>query len=139
MPMPFTVSKLVSLEFSSRVQQTSGGVMKLDIASFSVCVCVCVCISVCSNSFTHAKLILAAAQFRVEHVVNCRTPLNRRLQVCGKEREIFQLGRRPMSRAVVPVARRDLPSVTLVGSCGSRLPTLGTSTLFPLPSGQSMQ
>ena len=38
MPMPFTVSKLVSLEFSSRVQQTSGGVMKLDIASFSVCV-----------------------------------------------------------------------------------------------------
>ena len=51
--------------------------------------CVCVCISVCLNSFTHVKLILAAAQFRVEHVVNCRTPLNRRLQCVEKSERFF--------------------------------------------------
>ena len=42
------------------------------------------------------KLILAAAQFRVEHVVNCRTPLNRRLQCVEKSVRFFmvaELGR----------------------------------------------
>ena len=42
------------------------------------------CDIACLNSFTRAKLILAIAQFRVEHVVNCRTPLNRRLQLLEK-------------------------------------------------------
>ena len=46
--------------------------------------CMRLCDIECLNSFTHAKLILAAAQCRVEHVVNCRTPLNRRLQLLEK-------------------------------------------------------
>ena len=73
------------------VQQTSGGVMKLNTAS-----CSYVYTLMCLNSFTHAKLILAAAQFRVEHVVNCRTPLNRRLQLLEKSERFFmvaELGR----------------------------------------------
>ena len=67
------------------VQCSSGGVMKPYIPSCSVCVRY----SVCLNSFTHVKLILAAAQFRVEHVVNCRTPLNRRLQCVEKSERFF--------------------------------------------------
>ena len=43
------------------------------------------CTSACLNSFTHVKLILAVAQFRVEHVVNCRTPLNRRRRGTGEQ------------------------------------------------------
>ena len=47
------------------------------------------------------KLILAAAQFRVEHVVNCRTPLNRRLQCVEKSVRFFKntadIGTKPLS------------------------------------------
>ena len=66
-PSSFHVSSAVGYA----VQQTSGGVMKLNTA-----LCSLMCDIVCLNSFTRAKLILAIAQFRVAHVVNCRTPLN---------------------------------------------------------------
>ena len=72
--------------------------MKLDTASCSLCVCT----SVCLNSFTHVKLILAAAQFRVEHVVNCRTPLNRRLQCVEKSVRFFRnIGPGPRATALL--------------------------------------
>ena len=58
--------------------------MKLNTA-----LCSLMCDIVCLNSFTRAKLILAIAQFRVAHVVNCRTPLNRRLQCVEKSARFF--------------------------------------------------
>ena len=65
--------------------------MKLDTA-----LCSLMCVIVCLNIFARAKLILAIAQCRVTHVVNCRTPLNRRLQCVEKSVRFFmvaELGR----------------------------------------------